>query len=88
MLHGTGQIRGYARIIARMITRYRINVQQTQSLAHFANRYERFVQRFAIQTPFDADGIVSDNHVARDRGRFTEVGGLIAKCEWRYFWRN
>lgn len=84
----SGQIRGGTRVVARMRTGDRIDVQHAQAFAELGCRDEILVNRLTVEQPRDVDGEVAENDGALDAGRFAKVDALGTKIEGRDFRRD
>lgn len=88
MLNGPGQIRGHARVVARMLPADGVNVQQHDTLAELGRGdavEPAVVDALAIQAPLDVDGKIAARHGTLKCRRVAKVGGLIAECEGNDF---
>lgn len=71
-----------------MITIDRVDVQQTQSFAHFTNRNKTLINRFAIQLPFDVDGQITSYHITRNARGLSEIRWFFGKGKGRDLWQD
>lgn len=88
MAVGASRIRGRTRVVARMVTADRINVENAKSFAQLGCRNKRLVYGVAVQRPLNIDRQIASDHVALNAGRLTEVRGIVAEGECGYFRRD